>query len=105
MPLDAPTVITKSHPIPSDPFEESVYALIPQLVVPPAKAERYRSKFAGLARMEYHQDRKSAASMGPAKVVVNHPTHFLKKKDALQKEVSSMIKLLSLIKCQILTVW
>jgi hypothetical protein len=89
MPSDAPTVITKSHPIPADPFEESVYALIPQLVVPPTKAERYRSKFANLARVEYHSDRKSAASMGPAKVVVNHPTQFLKKKESLNKAVPS----------------
>jgi hypothetical protein len=77
-----------SYPIPSDPFNESVYALIPEVIIPPPKEERYRSKFASTfyifpiildqARVEYNQNRKSAASMGPAKVVVNDPSDFLK---------------------------
>ena len=84
-----PTKVIQSHPIPSDPFEESVYALIPQELVAPPKKERYRSKFAGQARAEYVKDRKTSASMGPAKVVVNHPKEFLKKGERELKSHSS----------------
>ena len=79
MPTDPSKALTRSHPIPSDPFEESVYGLIPQVIIPPPKAERYRSKFANQARVEYFSDRKQTASMGPAKVFVNPPQKFLKK--------------------------
>jgi hypothetical protein len=85
MPADQSKVVTRSHPIPSDPFEESVYGLIPQVIIPPSKAERYRSKFANQARVEYFSDRKQAASMGPAKVFVNPPQSFLKKGEKEQK--------------------
>lgn len=79
MPIDQSKVVTRSHPIPSDPFDESVYGLIPQVIIPPPKAERYRSKFANQARVEYFSERKQTASMGPAKVFVNPPQLFLKK--------------------------
>jgi hypothetical protein len=88
MPADQSKVVTRSHPIPSDPFEESVYGLIPQVIIPPPKAERYRSKFADQARVEYFSDRKQAASMGPAKVFVNPPQSFLKKGEREQKSGS-----------------
>jgi hypothetical protein len=79
------------NPVPNDPFEESVYALIPQLVIPPPQKERYRSNFADQARQEYVKGRKNTASMGPAKVIVNHPTRFLKKGEGEQLKPASKL--------------
>ena len=76
-PVDPRTLIT----IPTDPFNENVYRLIPEEYVPPPKEVRYRSKFASQARQEYKVGTKFAASMGPAKVPVPAPTHYLKKGD------------------------
>ncbi|KAI8915039.1 calmodulin-binding-domain-containing protein, partial [Entophlyctis helioformis] len=68
-------------PVPSDAHEENVYRLIPEEYVAPAKEQRYRSQFAEQVRQEYKSDCKPAASMGPAKVVVNHPSEFVKRGD------------------------
>ncbi|KAJ3289949.1 hypothetical protein HDU79_003660 [Rhizoclosmatium sp. JEL0117] len=78
---DQPIKITKSHPTPTDPFNESVYNLIPIEIIPPAKQKQYRSKFADQARKEYYTGLKNAASMGPAKVFVNGTDGFMKKGD------------------------
>ncbi|KAL2920014.1 hypothetical protein HK105_200080 [Polyrhizophydium stewartii] len=72
---------TKPVPIPGDPHDETVYRLIPEEYVVPPKEQRYRSQFADQARGEYNSNRKSTASMGPAKVQVNHPSEFLKRGD------------------------
>ncbi|KAJ3323883.1 hypothetical protein HDU76_013545 [Blyttiomyces sp. JEL0837] len=81
-PTNTPTgneKITRTHPVPPDPFEESVYSLIPLEYIPPAKQSMYRSKFAFQARKEYVDGRRNAASMGPAKVQLHKPGEFMKK--------------------------
>lgn len=65
--------------IPSDPFMESVYALIPEDYTPPAHEPRYRSKFSKQARDEYWTGIRKAASLGPAKVSLAPPKDYLKK--------------------------
>ena len=75
--------------IPDDPFEENIYNLIPMELAPTEKTLRYRSKFAGMARREYKAGIKPAASMGPAKVVVNPPSKFLKKSQLKNPSVSA----------------
>ncbi|TPX70868.1 hypothetical protein SpCBS45565_g01535 [Spizellomyces sp. 'palustris'] len=65
--------------IPSDPFSESVYKLIAVEEPVPPKAERYKSRFSGMAHEEFKKGKKSAASMGPLKVPVPDPKEFLKK--------------------------
>lgn len=47
----------------------------------PGKPARYRSMFAETAKEEYKKGKKSAASMGPAKVPVPDPNEFLKKRE------------------------
>ncbi len=69
----------KSSKTPSDPFEESVYRVIPELVLQAIKPALYRSKFSSMAKQEYVTGTKPTASMGPLKVKVNPPTEFLKK--------------------------
>lgn len=66
------------QPKPVTPFDESVYALIPEKIVTPPKSARYRSKYANQAREEYVQNRKESASMGPLKVKLSNPDSFLK---------------------------
>ncbi|ORZ34446.1 calmodulin-binding-domain-containing protein [Catenaria anguillulae PL171] len=68
-------------PIPQDPFDESVYDLIPIAVTPPAKHARHVSKFAPLARQEYWSGTKPMASMGPLRVVSHGPERYLKRGD------------------------
>ena len=88
MPRRSSEPIQLTSTVPSDPFQESVYKLIPQEYVPPPKAERYKSKFAHQARIEYNSNRKTTASMGPAKVEVNHPKEFLKKGEKVKESKS-----------------
>ncbi|KAI9193173.1 calmodulin-binding-domain-containing protein [Polychytrium aggregatum] len=76
---DRPNTIITTHPVPPDPFEESVYGLIPVEYEPPPKQDMYRSKFASQARKEYWNGLKASASMGPAKVGVNDPRDYLRK--------------------------
>ncbi|KAJ3367929.1 hypothetical protein GGF31_006988 [Allomyces arbusculus] len=68
-------------PIPDCVHDESVYDLIPIAVTPPPKPPRYVSKFAGLARDEYHAGVKPMASMGPLKVVSCGPERWLHRGD------------------------
>ncbi|TPX36578.1 hypothetical protein SmJEL517_g01310 [Synchytrium microbalum] len=75
-----PTAIsTNASTIPTDPFDESVYRLIPATVVSPPRQPRHRSRYADQSRTEYFSGRKDTASMGPAKVDVRNPKTFLKK--------------------------
>jgi hypothetical protein len=67
--------------IPTDPKQESIYRLIPVEIPPVAKQKVYRSIHADQAREEYKKGIKPAASMGPAKVLVNPPKNFLKKNE------------------------
>ena len=61
---------TRAHPIPSNPFDESVYKLIPEVIPPTERQARYRSKFAQQAREEYRSGMKPFASMGVPHVEV-----------------------------------
>lgn len=71
--------IYKSHPIPTNPIDESVHKLLPTEESPPPKKAMYRSKFAEEARREYVSGQKQSASMGPAKVQLNKAEAFLRK--------------------------
>jgi hypothetical protein len=74
-----PKSVRDSVTFPSDPFQESVYNLIPKVFAQVEKEKRYRSHFSGQARMEYKKSEKHSASMGPLKVVLPPAKHFLKK--------------------------
>ncbi|KAI9175246.1 hypothetical protein H9P43_006607 [Blastocladiella emersonii ATCC 22665] len=74
-------------PIPQDPFDESVYNLIPIAITPPPKPPRHVSKFAGMARTEYRSGVKPMASMGPLRVVSFGPERFLRKGDGEKLKV------------------
>ncbi|KAH6568237.1 hypothetical protein BASA62_005590 [Batrachochytrium salamandrivorans] len=69
----------KSVFIPADVNNETVYKLITEEYMAPAKDKRYRSQFADQAREEYNSSRMPDASMGPAKVQVNAISDFLRK--------------------------
>ncbi|KAI9220907.1 calmodulin-binding-domain-containing protein [Blastocladiella britannica] len=66
-------------PIPADPFDESVYDLIPIAVHPPPAAARHISRYAGEVRREYREGMKQMASMGKITVVGWGPERYLKK--------------------------
>jgi hypothetical protein len=70
---------------PQDPFQESVYRLIPEEVIPPAKAQRYKSVYADKARVEYKNKQKER-SMGPSKVQLASPAQFLHKGKGVPKK-------------------
>ncbi|KAJ3298901.1 hypothetical protein HK104_010204 [Borealophlyctis nickersoniae] len=76
-----PLPTKRPHPVPPDAFDESVYRLMPEIIPIPEKEKRYRSKFAEQARKEYVSGRKSTASMGPPKVMVNPPSEFVRKRE------------------------
>ncbi|KAJ3254036.1 hypothetical protein HK103_007575 [Boothiomyces macroporosus] len=86
------TQLEKKHdpraaiPIPADPYLESVYSLIPEEYIAPPKEKRYKSHYSTQARKEYVSDTKKAASMGPAKVPLPAPSHFLKKRQGVPKK-------------------
>ena len=75
--------------IPANPFDESVYKLIPPTFVSIPRQARHRSKYAEQSRAEYFSNRKDAASMGPAKVIVRSPKTFLKKGELEARAVKS----------------
>lgn len=77
--------------IPSDPLQENVYRLIPEVYIPPPKENRYRSQFADQARKEYKADCKKTASMGPLKVPLPPKTEFLKKGLGVSKPKGNFI--------------
>ncbi|KAJ3054300.1 hypothetical protein HK097_002182, partial [Rhizophlyctis rosea] len=68
VPSSEPT--TRAHPVPGNPFDESVYKLIPEVVPAAEREKRYRSKFAQQAREEYRSGMKPFASMGVPHVEV-----------------------------------
>ncbi|KAI8814112.1 calmodulin-binding-domain-containing protein [Cladochytrium replicatum] len=76
-----PGTVIRTQPVPPDPFEESVYKLIPEHIPPPEKQKMYRSKFAKQARDEFFSGMKTAASMGPAKVKLGGPEEFVRRGD------------------------
>ncbi|RKP19747.1 hypothetical protein ROZALSC1DRAFT_28687 [Rozella allomycis CSF55] len=70
---------TNSSSVLDDPFQESVYRLIPEVVPEKPHPPLYKSIFSNMAKSEYTTGTKPAASMGPVKVKVNPPKEFLKK--------------------------
>ncbi|KAJ3276005.1 hypothetical protein HDV01_006175 [Terramyces sp. JEL0728] len=82
-----------SIPVPADPFSESVYALIPEVYIPPPKEKRYKSQYSDQAKKEHVAVTKKAASMGPVKVPLPAPSNFLKKRQGVpKKEVAKNTK-------------
>ncbi|KAJ3092477.1 hypothetical protein HK102_006888 [Quaeritorhiza haematococci] len=67
------------HPIPTDPFDETVYNLLPLELPPQEKPPTYKSVYAKLAKKEYKDGKKATASIGPAKVQQRSAKEFLKK--------------------------
>jgi hypothetical protein len=69
---------------PQDPFQESVYRLIPEKIMPSLKQTRYKSVYAEKARVEYKNKQKER-SMGPSKVQLSTPKQFLHKGNGVPK--------------------
>lgn len=65
--------------------EESIYNLIAKTPKKPPKAERHVSKFHSTVKDEQKQKKKESKTMGPAKVPLNEPEKFLKKRSKLQQ--------------------
>lgn len=63
--------------------EESIYNLIPKTQEKTPKAERHRSKFHSIVTDEQKHNKKENKTMGPAKVPLNDPENFLKKRSKL----------------------
>ncbi|KAJ3381975.1 hypothetical protein HDU84_004728, partial [Entophlyctis sp. JEL0112] len=84
--------ITKTRPTPVNALHESVYALLPEEYVAPAKQKQYRSKFAAMARREYTAGQKAAASMGPAGGVtaLSGTDGFLRKGEGVRSREEAM---------------
>lgn len=63
--------------------EESIYNLIPKTPEKPPRAERHQSKFHSTVKDEQKHNKKENKTMGPAKVPLNDPESFLKKRSKL----------------------
>jgi hypothetical protein len=77
------------NPIPQNPFDESVYLLLPVEYIPPTKQNMYRSKFAHQAKEQLKKGKKPMATLGPKEVKKPEPTDFLKKYERDKKTVIS----------------
>jgi len=64
-------------------MEESIYNLIPKTPEKTVKADRYRSKFKETVKDEQKSNKKECKTMGPAKVPLNDPESFMKKRSKL----------------------
>jgi len=63
--------------------EESIYNLIPKTPERLVKPDRYRSKFKETVKVEQKANKKECKTMGPAKVPLNDPESFMKKRSKL----------------------
>jgi len=63
--------------------EESIYNLIPKTPEKPPKSERHKSKFHSTVKNEQKTSKTDSKTMGPAKVPMNEPEQFLKKRSKL----------------------
>ncbi|XP_077978411.1 enkurin-like [Glandiceps talaboti] len=61
-------------------MEESIYNLIPQEEIRPPKGRRHQSQFRSTVKVETNTNKSSHKTMGPAKVQVDDPKGFLKKR-------------------------
>ena len=80
-----PKSVRDAVTFPSDPFQESVYNLIPKVYTAIEKEKRYRSHFSTQARVDYKKDVKKTASMGPLKVSLPPAKQYLKKGQGVVK--------------------
>lgn len=78
-------VIVKKNPVPKDPFNESIYDLLPVEIHLPEKPQQYKSIFSGMVRTEVQMAKKGNGSIGPAKVAVPPPVEFLRRGEGAVK--------------------
>ena len=83
--MKSPSVIVKKNPVPKDPFNESIYDLLPVEIHLPEKPPQYKSIFSGMVRTEVQMARKGNGSIGPAKVAVPPPVEFLRRGEGAVK--------------------
>ena len=69
----------------ADPFQESVYNLVPKPVQVVVKPPRHKSVYAGQAKNEYQKVNQRVGVIGPAHVPRDDPQKYLKKHTAEQK--------------------
>ncbi len=84
-------VLVKKNPVPKDPFNESIYDLLPVEIPLPEKPTQYKSKFSGMVRTEVQMAKKGNGSIGPAKVAVPPPVEFLRRGEGAMKYKVGML--------------
>jgi len=82
--------VRKELALPSDPFQESVYNLIPEVVKAVPKEKRYKSNYSDQAREEFMKNARKAASMGPLKVPLPPTKAYLKKGAGVTRPVANV---------------